>query len=111
MSNSDGWVNLLSVDSLEKDDVTEIRLEGVAYAVYDTLKGISVSHARCSHAGANLCHGYFDGKHIECPLHQGLFDAFTGLAKAAPAIRPLTMMESRIEQGYIQIKLSKARNS
>jgi len=37
----------------------------------DTVDGIYVSDSRWTHAGANLCDGYFEGKHIECPLHQG----------------------------------------
>lgn len=72
-------------------------------AVYDTVDGYFVSDARCTHAGANLCDGYFDGKYIECPLHQGLFDARTGVAKAAPVVRNLTMIDCRVANGKLQI--------
>ena len=73
-------------------------------AVYDTEDGITVSDARCTHAGANLCDGYFDGKSIECPLHQGLFDCKTGAALAKPAIRPIKVFEARIRNGMLQFK-------
>jgi len=73
--------------------------------VFDTDEGVTVSMARCTHGGANLCDGYFDGKFIECPLHQGLFDARTGKAIAAPARVNLRMLESRIEEGMVQILL------
>ena len=95
------------MDVLETGDVTQVSFNNRTLAIYDTQDGIFVSDARCPHAGANLCDGYFDGKHIECPLHQGLFDARTGKAKAAPATRPLTMFESRVKDGKVQIKVDK----
>jgi len=104
LSRTTRWHDLIAVDKIEKGDVTPVFFQHRSIAVYDTVSGIYVSDARCSHAGANLCDGYFDGKHIECPLHQGLFDARTGLAKAAPATRPLVMFESRVVDGMIQIR-------
>ncbi|MFK7893870.1 MAG: non-heme iron oxygenase ferredoxin subunit [Granulosicoccus sp.] len=98
------WVNLIDSCELERGDVTAVEVNGVTYAIYDTVDGIFVSDARCTHAGANLCDGYFDGKYIECPLHQGLFDARTGAAKSAPAVRALKMFESRIHHGKVQIR-------
>ena len=100
----DEWIDLISVDTLEEKDVTPVEFNGLPLAVYDTNEGISVSDARCTHAGANLCDGYFDGRHIECPLHQGLFDAISGEAKAAPAVRPLKMYDSRVHLGIVQIR-------
>lgn len=97
---------MLSTDALELGDVTPVVFGKRILAVYDTQDGIFVSDARCSHAGANLCDGYFDGRFIECPLHQGLFDARTGAAKEAPATRPLKMFPSRVVNGVVQIKVS-----
>ena len=99
------WHTLIAVSELESKDVTQVQYNDKTLAVYDTQGGVFVSDARCSHAGANLCDGYFDGKKIECPLHQGLFDARTGVAKAAPATRALTMFETRVVAGQVQIKL------
>lgn len=104
MNSSGNWHNLLALNEIEKADITETFFKGIRLAIYDTIDGIYISDARCSHAAANLCHGYFDGKTIECPLHQGLFDAKTGEPKAAPATRSLKMYETRIKDGMIQIK-------
>lgn len=101
----DNWHTLIALSELEPKDVTEVIHERMVLAVYDSESGIFVSDARCTHAGANLCDGYFDGKNIECPLHQGLFDARTGIAKAAPATRALKMYPSRIHDGQVQINL------
>jgi len=97
------WQTIIAVSELESKDVTQVEYSKLTLAVYDTVDGVFVSNARCPHAGANLCDGYFDGKNIECPLHQGLFDARTGVAKAAPATRSLKMYETRIHDGDVQI--------
>ncbi|MDE2792909.1 MAG: Rieske 2Fe-2S domain-containing protein [Paracoccaceae bacterium] len=99
------WEDLIAVSELETGDVTPVRWRGRDLAVYDTVDGVTVSLARCTHAGANLCDGYFDGKYIECPLHQGLFDARTGQAKARPAWRNLRMFDARVQGGIVQIRV------
>jgi len=87
MSADRTWHALIAVDDLIPNDVTIVHHHQMVLAVYDGIEHISVSSARCTHAGANLCDGYFDGKTIECPLHQGLFDVVTGEARAAPATK------------------------
>jgi len=99
------WQDLIAVDALEPGDATPVTLGRRELAVFDTVDGIFVSLARCTHGAANLCDGYFDGKHIECPLHQGLFDARTGQPKAAPARVPLRMIEARVVDDRVQVLL------
>ncbi|MCR9136062.1 MAG: Rieske 2Fe-2S domain-containing protein [Alphaproteobacteria bacterium] len=97
------WQDVIAVADLERGDATPVTFGRRELAIYDTQDGITVSLARCTHGAANLCDGYFDGIHIECPLHQGLFDARTGAAKAAPARIGLKMIEARVENGIVQI--------
>ena len=103
MKREKHWQDLISLSEIEPGDATPVTFGRRELAVYDTVEGITVSLARCTHGAANLCDGYFDGKNIECPLHQGLFDARTGEAKAAPATRKLHMIEARIVNGMVQI--------
>jgi len=107
MSDTHEWISLIALDQLEAGDITEVIAHGKTYAIYDTDDGITVSDARCPHAGANLCLGYFDGKSVECPLHQGLFDARSGAALAAPAVRPLRMFTCRVENNTVMIRSGK----
>jgi len=97
------WRDLIAVADLETGDVTPVTFGTRELAVYDTVGGITVSMARCTHGAANLCDGYFDGTNIECPLHQGLFDARTGAALAAPARVDLRMIETQVRDGMVQI--------
>ncbi len=97
------WQDLIALDEIYKGDATPVTLQNRELAVFDTNEGITVSFARCTHGAANLCDGYFDGTHIECPLHQGLFDARSGEARAAPARVALRMVQSRVKDGTIQV--------
>lgn len=97
------WQDLIALDEIYKGDATPVTLQNRELAVFDTNVGITVSFARCTHGAANLCDGYFDGSHIECPLHQGLFDARSGEARAAPARVALRMVQSRVKDGTIQV--------
>lgn len=99
------WTPLLPVSELYRGDATPVTLDGHDFAIFDTTDGLRVSDNRCTHAGAGLCDGYFDGRHIECPLHQGLFDARTGKALAAPVSRDLKMYPTRVVDDMVEIDL------
>ena len=101
--NPQKWQDVISLDELEKGDVTNAKFGTKDLAIYDATDGIFVSLSRCTHGAANLCDGYFDGTYIECPLHQGLFDVRTGEAKAVPARVKLRMILSRIKNEMVQI--------
>ena len=103
MKRQKTWQNLVALDELEVGDVTPVTFQDRELAVYDGKEGITVSFARCTHGAANLCDGYFDGRNIECPLHQGLFSASTGKAISAPARVNLRMIDCRVTDGFVQI--------
>ena len=103
MAREKVWQDLIDLEQLFKGDVTPVTFGTRELAVFDMKDGITVSMARCTHGAADLCDGYFNGVHIECPLHQGLFDARTGEALAAPARVNLRMIEARVYEGKVQI--------
>jgi 3-phenylpropionate/trans-cinnamate dioxygenase ferredoxin subunit/naphthalene 1,2-dioxygenase system ferredoxin subunit len=99
------WIDLIARDALEPADVTPVTFRGRRLAVYDAPDGIYVTLALCTHGGADLCDGYFDGHMIECPLHQGLFDIRDGRPVGAPVTRPLKTFPAREVGGRVQVKL------
>lgn len=106
MQAEPGWRDLIAVAELEPRWVTRVTLENRMLAVYDTPDGIFTTTALCSHAGADLCDGYFDGHVIECPLHQGAFDVRDGRPVGAPATRPLRTYQTRVRDGQVQVRLA-----
>lgn len=99
------WVDLIDVADLEPGDVTPVALGARRLAVYDAPDGIHVTAALCTHGGAALCDGYFDGRYIECPLHQGLFDIRDGKPIGAPVTRPLRVYAARVVAGKVQVEV------
>jgi 3-phenylpropionate/trans-cinnamate dioxygenase ferredoxin subunit/naphthalene 1,2-dioxygenase system ferredoxin subunit len=105
----DGWVDLIALDRIEAGWVTRVDLGSRPFVVYDTPSGIHVTLALCTHGGADLCDGYFDGHVIECPLHQGAFDVRDGRPVSAPATRPLRTFPARLKDGRVQVNLTRRR--
>jgi 3-phenylpropionate/trans-cinnamate dioxygenase ferredoxin subunit/naphthalene 1,2-dioxygenase system ferredoxin subunit len=103
--NDTPWRDVIAVDELETDWVTRVQVERRTIAVYDTPTGIYASLALCTHGGADLCDGYFDDHVIECPLHQGAFDVRDGKPIAAPATRAMRMLEVRVRDGQVQMRI------
>lgn len=103
MSREKAWQDLISTADLEEGDVTPVQLGRRQLAVYDAPDGVYVSVAYCSHNGADLRDGYFDGYIIECPLHQGCFDIRSGQPKGAPVTRPMKVFTTRVQDGMVQI--------
>lgn len=99
------WTDAISVDALEAGDATPVTIGRRRLAIYDAPDGVYATMALCTHGGANLCDGYFDGHVIECPLHQGCFDIRDGRALYAPATRDLKTFPARIRDGMVQVKL------
>ena len=99
------WQDIIAVDELETDWVTRVEVGRRTIAVYDTPTGLHASLALCTHGGADLCDGYFDDHVIECPLHQGAFDVRDGKPIAAPATRALRVLDVRVRDGQVQVRL------
>ena len=99
------WTDLIAVSALEPGDVTPVRLGRRQLAVYDAPDGVYVTAGLCTHAGAALCDGYFDGHVIECPLHQGAFDVRDGKPVAAPATKAMRVFETRVQDGMVQVRM------
>ncbi|NCO21041.1 MAG: non-heme iron oxygenase ferredoxin subunit [Rhodobacterales bacterium] len=102
----DGWQDLIALTDLHRGWVTRATLGNRVLAVHDTPGGVYVTAALCTHGGADLCDGYFDGHLIECPLHQGAFDVRTGAPIGAPATRPLKTFAARVLNDRVQIRLT-----
>jgi 3-phenylpropionate/trans-cinnamate dioxygenase ferredoxin subunit len=78
---------------------------GKRLIVYRTKSGYFATDRRCTHQGADLMRGYFDGNVIECPVHQGRFNVCTGAALSAPASTPLNTYPVKTEDGRVFVEV------
>lgn len=98
-------MDVISLDALEPGDVTAVMVGKRQLAIYDAADGLYATQALCSHAGAPLCDGYFDGHVIECPLHQGGFDIRDGKALYPPVTRNLKVYPVKVVNGRVRVKV------
>jgi len=102
------WTDIGNEDVVEDDDVVQIVLPDARLAVYKIDQQIYVTDDRCTHQEASLSDGYMDGRTIECPRHQGVFDICTGKAMSPPLEKDLRTYEVKVEGGRILVNLSAA---
>jgi len=101
------WLDVLSIDGLEPDDVAGFSHGGRDYALYRTADGqFFASDGHCTHQQTLLCDGLVMDGFIECPKHNGRFDLRTGRAIRAPAIRDLATYDVKVEGGRVYVNLS-----
>ena len=57
----------------------------------------------CTHEGASLSEGTLSGTRLECPVHGGVFDAFSGEPLRYPVVHPVKTYSVEIEDGVILV--------
>ena len=67
---------------------------------------IAVTDGICTHGRAHLAEGRVEGCEIECPKHNGRFDARTGEAVRRPARTPIAVYEAEVADGRILSSLT-----
>ena len=112
-----GFIELVSVDSLEQSAMLEVELEGHPFLVARIGEEYFVTDARCPHMGGHLAKGVLEGSVVTCPRHHSQFDlrdgtclrwtSFTGailtVAELAKHPRPLRAYESKVEDGVVYV--------
>lgn len=76
------------------EPVCVANVEGDIYAVSDT----------CTHARIPLSNGSLCGRLVVCPWHGAMFDMKTGRAACGPAVDPVRVYRTRIDDGRIIIE-------
>jgi nitrite reductase/ring-hydroxylating ferredoxin subunit/uncharacterized membrane protein len=71
-----------------------VRQHGRVYAMGDV----------CSHAGGPLHEGTLDGRSVICPWHGSQFDLADGNILHGPATAEALMLETRIQDGHVQVR-------
>jgi naphthalene 1,2-dioxygenase ferredoxin component len=100
------WTDIGAEDMVDDDDVIQVSVEGARLAVYKIDDQVHVTDDRCTHQEASLADGYMDGRTIECPRHQGVFDICTGKALSAPLERDLRTYDTTVADGRILVDLA-----
>lgn len=102
---SEQWIDAASADALIEGDVIAIVVAGREVALYEVDGEVFATDNLCTHGAARMSDGFLEGRHIECPLHQGRFDVCTGKAMCAPLTEDIKTFPVRIENKRVMLKL------
>ncbi len=103
---SDGWVTVCKTGDVGREDLIQVEVGDTTLIVVHTKDGRMCALAsECTHGRANLADGFVHGSTIECPKHNGRFDAITGAPRATPARIALEVFETQVMGGDVQVRL------
>ncbi len=87
---------------LEPGSLKRVDVLGVPICLARTVDGCYFAiHDHCTHEQASLSEGWLDGHHVECSLHNAIFDLKTGDPLSLPAeekvrVFPITLRNSKV---------------
>lgn len=98
----------LRTDGVFVDDLsTEIpvvgHVDGQPVVAFQTPDGPRVVGGRCTHYGGPLGEGLCVDGEIRCPRHHAAFDVRTGEAVGAPALNPIPVYGTTVEDGRLLV--------
>ena len=81
---------------------------GTFVGVYNCGGQLYAIEDRCSHDDGPLCEGDWDPVEgvVVCPRHGANFDVRTGTALTLPAVLPVEVFPTRVEDGKVEVDLS-----
>jgi len=104
---ADGWIEVASMDSIEKESAVRFDHDGRTFAVYRTADGnFYASDGMCTHGKTHLADGLVIGNQIECPKHNGRFDVRDGSPQRPPVCVGLRIYPLRSERGRLLLNLA-----
>lgn len=93
------------VEDVPEGAMLGVEVDGVNIVLANQAGEVFALLDRCTHEDFPLSDGELEGGMITCLLHGARFDLKTGAVRALPAVRPVQVFESRIENGEIQVSL------
>jgi 3-phenylpropionate/trans-cinnamate dioxygenase ferredoxin subunit len=101
-------LDVCPVEELPSCSVKIVYAGSLAIGVYNLNGEYYALEDRCSHDDGPLCEGDFDcddGVAI-CPRHGANIDIRTGKALTLPAVLPVEVFPTRVEDGKVEVDLS-----
>jgi 3-phenylpropionate/trans-cinnamate dioxygenase ferredoxin component len=80
-----------------------VEADGKAICLANVRGEILAIDNTCTHEGAPLSEGTIHGDRLECPMHGGAFNIFSGEPEMYPASYPVKTYSVRVENGEILV--------
>ncbi len=91
------------IDELAPGEMKYVEVADRAICLANVNGEILALDNACTHEGAPLSEGTLEGTRLECPVHGGVFDAFSGEPLRYPVVHPVKTYSVEIEHGVISV--------
>ena len=101
-------IEVCPVDELPPGEVKIVHAGELALGVYNLGGEFYAIEDRCSHDDGPLAEGDFDVEegYAVCPRHGAHIDIRTGRALTLPAVEPVEIFPTRVEDGVVKVEVS-----
>lgn len=99
-----GRVRVGEVSALPEGSQTEIQVGGVGVVVVCDGGKYYALRNRCSHQNFPLLNGDVSLGRITCSKHGAKFELSSGKAKSLPAVKPVAIYRTQIEDGAVWVE-------
>lgn len=100
------WVSVCKVGEVSEDSPFSFKVEDKEVGVFKVEDAFYAIEDVCPHAYALLTQGFVEGRTVECPLHEAIFDIPTGKLESGPGCRNLVTYPVRVEGDDIQLQVA-----
>ena len=103
------WHDVAPADELPPGSMKLISVGALDVGVYHCEDGeLRAIEDRCSHDDGPLCEGEFDFDegYAVCPRHGAHIDIRSGRALTLPAVLPVEVFPTRVEDGKVEVDIS-----
>jgi 3-phenylpropionate/trans-cinnamate dioxygenase ferredoxin component len=98
------WLRVAPSDSIANGDYAQIEVDGAFVAVFNVQGAFYAIEDTCTHDGGLLAGGAVEGDVVICPRHGARFCLRTGTALTPPAYEPVRTFETRVNDGFVEVK-------
>ena len=102
---NDSWMDVMALEDVFEGEVMAVNVQGKEIALYEVQGELYATDNLCTHGAARLSDGFFEGREIECPFHQGRFDVCTGKALCAPLTENIRVYPVRIDNKRVFVNM------
>jgi 3-phenylpropionate/trans-cinnamate dioxygenase ferredoxin subunit len=99
------WVKVAQASEVAPGQKKPIDLDGIAVLLFNVGGQYYAIEDVCTHDGAPLAGGRFNGTSIACPRHGARFDVCTGKALTMPAVEPVETYPVKVEGNDILVEV------
>ncbi|WP_375057503.1 non-heme iron oxygenase ferredoxin subunit [Zobellella sp. DQSA1] len=100
------WVSICKLGDISDESPLAVKVGNKEIGVFRVEGRLHAIEDICPHAYALLTEGFIEGRTVECPLHEAIFDIPTGKLQSGPGCRDLHIYEVRVDGDDVLLNMA-----